>query len=142
MSVTFKVKVDLVNDKVQFRGISESNPNRPVQFDYVPPVGDGDGFAGLELLLLSLAGCTGTAVAHFVRRMGKTVGSLTVNAKGVRRDSPPIRFETIDLEFLIGSPDLSEEEAKRVLALAEESGPVWGMIRGNAEVRANIRLNG
>jgi putative redox protein len=141
MSETIKVKVDLVNDKVQFRGVSELNPNRTVQFDYIPPIGDGDGFAGLELLLLSLAGCSGTGVAYVVRRMGKTVGSLTVLAKGAKVDGPPMKFETIDLEYLLRSPDLSEAETNRVLPIVEKSVcPVWAMIRGNCEIRAQIRL--
>jgi len=140
MNDTIQVKVDLLNDKVQFRGISESNPNRPVQFDYAPPLGDGDGFAGLELLLLSLVGCSATGVAYVVRRMGKTVDSLTATAKGVKVDGPPMRFETIELEFRLQSPDFSEEEATRVLSIVEEKVcPVWAMIRGNCPVKATIK---
>ena len=139
---TIKVKAELLNDKVQFRGVSEANPGRPVQFDYIAPIGDGDGFAGLELLLLSLAGCSATGVAYVVRKMGKTVDSLSVNATGVKRETPlPMRFVTIDLEFALRSPGLTEAEAERALAIVEESVcPVWGMIRGNCEVRAQIKL--
>ncbi|MBN1630516.1 MAG: OsmC family protein [Thermoleophilia bacterium] len=140
MSETINVRADLLN-KVQFRGVSETNPDRPVQFDYIPPLGDGDGFAGLELLLLSLAGCSATGVAYVVRKMGKTVDSLSVNAKGLKVDGPPMKFDTIDLEFLLRSPGLSEDEAARVLSIVEEMVcPVWAMIRGNCEVRAEIKL--
>ena len=143
MSDPIKVTADLLNDKVQFRGVSELNPDRPVQFDYIPPIGDGDGFAGLELLLLSLAGCSATGVAYVVRKMGKTVDSLSVTATGVKVAGPPMKFETIDLEFLLKSPGLSEAETKRVLSIVEESVcPVWAMIRGNCEVRAEIHLLG
>ncbi len=139
MKDTIQVKVELLNDKVQFRGVSEANPNRPVQFDYAPPLGDGDGFAGLELLLLSLVGCSATSVAYVIRRMGKTVVSLTATAKGVKVDGPPMRFEAIELEFRLQSPGLSEEEATQVLSIVEEKVcPVWAMIRGNCSVKATI----
>lgn len=36
----------------------------PIVFDFAPPLGDGQGCNGLELLLMSLAGCSGTTVAH------------------------------------------------------------------------------
>lgn len=53
----------LTHDRVQFRGVSPANPDRPIAFDFAPPLGDGQGYNGLELLLMSLAGCSGTTVA-------------------------------------------------------------------------------
>jgi hypothetical protein len=35
--------VHLMNQKVHFTGVSKSNPNRPIAFDYKPPIGDGEG---------------------------------------------------------------------------------------------------
>ena len=54
-----EVTVHLANEKVQFIGVSASNPDRFITFDYKPPIGDGKGFNGLELLLMSLGGCSG-----------------------------------------------------------------------------------
>ena len=141
MAEPIKVKADLRNEKVRFLGVSEANPGRPVQFDYAAPLGDGDGFAGLELLLLSLAGCSGTAVAYLARKMGKTVKGLTVNVKGWKTEKLPLKFERIELEFVLTSPDTAEGEMNRIVGLTEESVcPVWAMIRGNAEVKASFRL--
>ncbi len=36
------VTVRLINQKVRFSGISSSNPDKPITFDYVPPIGDGE----------------------------------------------------------------------------------------------------
>ncbi|MCE5264066.1 MAG: OsmC family protein [Deltaproteobacteria bacterium] len=137
-----EVTVELTNDKVQFTGVSPSNPDRPIAFDYKPPIGDGQGYNGLELLLMSFAGCTGTAVAFLLRKMGKTVSGLRVHAKGLRRDQPPIKFEKISLEFIVDSTDAQDEEIQRAIRLAEESvGPVWQMIKNNVEVTAQHRIN-
>ena len=90
-----EVAVQLINQKVKFTGVSKANPDQPITFDYKPPMGDGEGFNGLELLLMSLSGCSATAVVYLLRKMGKTVSGLEVNAKGVRREQPPIKFEKI-----------------------------------------------
>lgn len=137
-----EVTVELTNDKVQFTGISPSNPDRPIAFDYKPPIGDGQGYNGLELLLMSFAGCTGTAVAFLLRKMGKTVSGLQVHAKGLRRDQPPIKFQEISLEFIVDSTDARDEDIQHAIRLAEESvGPVWQMIKNNVEVTAQHRIN-
>lgn len=60
MAQELKVTVDLANQKVQFIGAARSNP--PVTFDYDPPLGDGQGYTGLEGLLMSLAACGATAI--------------------------------------------------------------------------------
>ncbi len=136
-----EVVVRLTNQKVQFTGTSKSNPDRPVAFDYKPPVGDGQGYNGLELLLMSLSGCSATAIAYLLRKMGKNVAGLEVNAKGVRREQPPIKFETISLEFLVRSTDAKEADIEKAIQLAESSVcPVWQMVKGNVEVKAGYKL--
>jgi len=57
MTKQLEVTVNLTNQKGQFIGVSRSNPS--ITFDYDPPLGDGQGYTGLEMLLMSLAGDTG-----------------------------------------------------------------------------------
>ncbi len=137
-----EVTVKLTNQKVQFTGVSKSNPNQPVTFDYKPPIGDGQGYTGLELLLMSLSGCSATAVVYLLRKMGKTVSGLEVNAKGVRREQPPIKFEKIFLKFILNSKDAREADIQKAIQLAEQSVcPVWQMIKNNVEVIPEYKIN-
>jgi putative redox protein len=137
-----EVTVNLTNDKVQFTGISKSNPTRPIAFDYKPPIGDGQGYNGLELLLMSLAGCSGTAIVYLLRKMGKNISGLKVNAKGIRRDQPPIKFEKIFLEFILNSKDTQEADIQKAIQLAEASVcPVWQMVKNNAEVTTEYKIS-
>ena len=64
-----KVTIRLINQKVQFTGVSNANPEQPITFDYKPPIGDGLGYNGLELLLMSLAGCSGTTILYLLSRL-------------------------------------------------------------------------
>jgi putative redox protein len=136
-----EVTIHLTNQKIQFTGVSRANPDRPISFDYKAPIGDGQGYNGLELLLMSLSGCSATAIVYLLRKMGKDVSGLQVNAKGVRRDQPPIKFEKIFLEFIVNSRDAKEEDIQKAIQLAEGSVcPVWQMIKGNVEVKTDYRI--
>jgi putative redox protein len=139
MGEVVELSVALSNDKVQFRGTARSNP--PVTLDYKPPLGDGQGYTGLELLLMSLAGCSGTAVLVLLRKAGKHVSGLSVNAKGVRRDTHPMSFQSILLEFVVKSPGAQETDVRSAIRAAEQSFcPVWAMLKNNVEVRSECRL--
>jgi putative redox protein len=136
-----EVTVHLTNQKVQFTGVSKSNPDRPIAFDYKPPLGDGQGYNGLELLLMSLCGCSATAMVYLLRKMGKTVAGLEVSAKGMRRRQPPLKFDKILLEFIVHSKDATDADLQKAIQLAEQSVcPVWQMIKNNVEVAAQYKI--
>jgi len=136
-----EVTVDLTNQKVQFTGVSKANPDMSVTFDYKPPIGDGHGYNGLELLLMSFAGCSGTAIVFLLRKMGKNIAGLKVKAKGLRREQPPIKFEKIFLEFLVTSPDARDADVQRAIQLAEQSVcPVWQMLKNNVDVTTEYKI--
>jgi putative redox protein len=136
-----EVSVNLTNDKVLFTGISKSNPSRPVNFDFRPPIGDGQGYNGLELLLMSLAGCSGTTIVYLLRGTGKSLSDFRVNAKGLRRDQPPIKFEKIFLEFVMSSGEIRDADIKKAIQLAEASlCPVWQMVKNNVEITAEYKI--
>ena len=130
-----EVVVRLINQKAKFSGVSNANPDQPITFDYKPPIGDGQGYNGLELLLMSLSGCSATAIVYLLRKIGKTLSELEVNAKGIRREQPPIKFEKIYLEFILNSKDIKDADIQKAIQLAEQSvRPVWQMIKNNVEV--------
>lgn len=132
--------VTLVNEKVHFMGSSGSN--QPVSMDYFPPVGDNLGYTGLELFLVSLSGCLGSAIAPLLRKMGKTVNGLEISASGIRREEHPTCFSAITLRVTLVSPDTTEAELQKVITLSEEKiCPVLAMIKGNVEVHVNGMVN-
>jgi len=141
MSGQEEVTVRLINQRIQFTGISKATPDQPITFDYQPPLGDGSGYNGLELLLMSLSGCSATAMVYLLRKMGKTVSGLEVHARGVRREEPPIKFEKIFIEFIVNSKDVRDADIQRAIQLSEQSVcPVWQMIKNNVEVVPDYRI--
>ena len=123
----------LVNDKLHFEGTADGNP--PVSIDYTPPLGDNLGYTSLELLLLSLTSCIGSAILTFLRKMKKTINSIEINGRGFRKEEHPTGFKKIIVDIRLTSPDVTEEDLRKVIKLAEDTYcPVWSMIKGNTEV--------
>ena len=137
----FEITVNLTNQKVQFTGVSNFNPERPIKFDFNSPIGDGDGYAGLELLLMSFTGCVATTIVYLLRKMGKDISGFRVNARGVKRDQSPMKIERIFLEFIVNSKDTEMVDIQKSIQLAKESlSPVWQMLKNNVEVTTECKI--
>lgn len=139
MSEYLTASASLMNEKVKFKGVSRSNPE--IILDYTPPIGDGEGYTSLELVLVSLASCSGTAIALLLRRMRKDVTALTINVRGNRREEHPTYFERIHLEVNLVSRDAEDSDLEKVLRMSEESlCPVWNMLKGNVEISYEFKI--
>jgi putative redox protein len=139
MAEQLEVTVNLTNQKVQFTGVLRSNP--AITCDYNPPLGDGQGYTGLELLLMSLAACSGTTIVALLRKMAKNISGFQVNAKGIRRDVHPTSFQKIFLEFILNSKDTGDSDLQKSIQLAEETYcPVWAMLKNNVEIISEYRI--
>lgn len=131
--------IRLVNNKLRFIGSVEGN--EPVSIDYIAPLGDDMGYTSLELLLLSLSSCLGSAMLTFLRRMNKTISGLEIQSKGFRKEEHPTGFKSVHMEIFLESPDATEEDVKKVIGLAEDKYcPVWSMIKGNATVATTFTI--
>ncbi len=134
-----EINFELLNDKVQFRAVSATNPERPVQCDYLAPVGDGDGFRGLELLVMSFGNCAATGIVGILRRMQKHPVSFRARVTGEKTEQP-LALQRIDMQVQVRCPGLTLEEMGRAVQLAEGICPVWNAIRGNVAVAVDYSL--
>lgn len=131
--------VKLINDKVMFEGQARSHT--PVIMDYHPPLGDDMGYTGLEMLLVSLSGCSASAIVPMLRKMKTTVNGFEVKASGNRKDTHPTVLTDITLKFILNSPDASLESFAKAIKLAEDAYcPVWAMLKGNVEIKTEFEI--
>ena len=141
-SKALSTSIKLVNDRLNFSGIVDGNS--PISIDYIPPMGDNLGYTSLELLLLSLSSCLGSAMLLFLRRMQKSISDFEISATGIRNEEHPTGFKRILLDIHMKSSNVNEADLKQVIGLAEEKYcPVWSMIKGNVtiEFNYNIKMN-
>jgi len=139
MNDPLSVSIGLANQKVQFSCSARSLP--AFRADYFPPLGDGQGYTGLELLLLSLAACSATSIVSMLRRMKKNVLDLLVNASGIRREQYPTSFSRIALDFTLTSPDAAAADLEKAIQLSAETYcPVWAMLKGGVEIVPTFKI--
>ncbi|HEU5012706.1 MAG TPA: OsmC family protein [Roseiflexaceae bacterium] len=112
-----------------------------VQLDAAPPTGRNSGFRPMELVLVSLASCSGMDVLSILQKMRQPVRSLKVRARGRRQDEQPKAFTAIDLVFQVTGDDVDPNAVAKAIALTEEHYcPVWAMLKPSVAITASFEL--
>ena len=125
--------------KMAFAG--QGHTGDTVAIDYVPPLGDDQGIMPLELLLISLAACSGATVATLLGRMQQKLGGLEVRATGERRDEHPTVFTGIRLEFKVRGSGIDRASVEKAMALSEaQFCPVWAMLKPAVPITASCAI--
>jgi putative redox protein len=139
MADPLEVTVHSTNQKLGYTGVLRSLP--PISIDYIPPLGDGQGYLPLEMLLMSLGACSGGTIGLLLRKIGRTVSAIKVNVKGTRREQHPTSFQKIHMDFTVNSSDVKDADMQKSIKLAEESVcPVWAMVKGNVEITTEYKI--
>ena len=125
--------------RVHFDVTSALHPDQPIPCDYTPPLGTGNGFAGLELLLFSFCGCVSTAIVALLLRMGKHIAAYSVHAEGERTEQP-LSLRRILFHVSLESQDAQPEDLDAVMKQAEQISPVWIAIRNNVIIETSYEI--
>ncbi len=130
--------IQLVNEKLHFEGRVEGN--QPVSIDYTPPLGDNLGYTSLELFLLSLSSCAGSAILVVLRKMKKNIESFEVSSAGYRKTEHPTGFNKITMLVNIKSCDITSEDMKKAIDLIKGICPVLTMLDSSIEVVTDFKI--
>ena len=120
--------------KLGFEAQTESGHR--FSLDAKPQVGgEGGGPAPMEVLLVSLAGCTGMDVASILKKKRVDLQRMTVKVDGERAPEHPKYFTKIEVQFDIEGKDISEEAVRRAIELSKEKYcSVSVMLKDKAEI--------
>ena len=125
---------------MKFDGIS-GRAGKSVDIDFAPTGEDVDGFLPLELLLASLAACSGQVVVGLLKRMGQEVKDLIVHARATKREIHPTVLTSIELEFEFRGGEVDVLSLEKAIALSEERFcPVWAMLKPVVPIKATHRI--
>ena len=112
-----------------------------VQMDYPMGGAECSAFTPLQLLLASLAGCSGNTMALLLRRHEQAVSGIEVTASAERSDEHPTVLTGIELQILVRGTDLDEDVVRRTLVLAEDKiCPVWAMLKSGTPISATLDI--
>jgi putative redox protein len=131
-SKTLTASIRLLNEKLHFEGNVDGN--NPLSIDYTPPLGDNLGYTSLELFLLSLSSCIGSAILVLLRKMKKNIEFLEINSTGYRKEEHPTGFHTIKMQVNLKSNNIIQEDMQKALDLIKGICPVLSMMDSNIKV--------
>jgi putative redox protein len=94
----------------------------------------------MDLLLSALGGCASVDAVGMMRKKRRTIEDFFVEVEGQRADGIPAYYTHVTLKFVLVSPDATEQEFEKVVALSVDkycsvSHSLKSEIRYNSEVR-------
>ena len=131
-SKELKTSIRLLNEKLHFEGNVDGNA--PVSIDYTPPLGDNLGYTSLELFLLSLSSCAGSAILVILRKMKKNIDFFEINSTGYRNEEHPTGFHTIGMQVNLKSDNVNSEDMTKATNVIKSVCPVLSMLDSNIKV--------
>jgi putative redox protein len=72
----------------------------------------------MESVLSAVGGCVAVDIVLMLRKKRKTIEAFRVENKATRREKPPRAFTSIHSTYILKSPNTTEEELRKVAALA------------------------
>jgi putative redox protein len=122
------------NGKMVFEANTESGHS--VLMDAKPQVGGEDrGPRPMELLMVSLGGCTGMDVVSILKKMKVDLESMTVNIDSEQAPEHPKIFTKINIEYNFTGKNIKEENVKKAIQLSQEKYcSVTVMLKEKAEI--------
>lgn len=112
-----KINMKRVNEKVHFRAYN-SNGNI-ISMDGSPDIGgEGKGVRPMELLLMSMAGCSSIDIVMILDKMRQNLRHLDVQVEGFREEGAiPAVFTKIHIHYIL-SGDLKKEKVKQAIDMS------------------------
>jgi len=138
MTTELAAQVVLVND-LHFRGYVPSGHS--VDLDTPPSDGGSKGMTPMELVLISLAGCSAMDVAAILRKKRQLVEGLEVRVHGQRQTEHPTVFTTMTLEYIVHGGMVDPQAVARAIDLSHERYcPVWAMLEPGVRIGSTFRI--
>lgn len=114
---------------LSFDGTADSGYTLPLG---VSPVvgGADDGFRPMELMAISLAGCTGMDVISILQKKREQMTAFDVQVHAERAEKHPKVFTSVAVDFHVSGHNISEDALLRSIELsAEIYCPAQGMLK-------------
>lgn len=108
------------HDGLHFTATADSG--HEVTLDGSPKVGGTDkGSRPLELMLMSLAGCTGMDVISILRKKRQDVTNFEVKVHADQADSHPHVYTAVTVEYIVTGHNIDPKAVERAIDLSENA---------------------
>lgn len=111
-----KINLERIDDGF---GMKATAGNHELLLDTAEEFGGKDqGFRPMQLMLISLAGCSAIDIIHILKKGRHTIGSYSSEVRASRRETMPKIFEQIDMVVKVDT-DASDAVLKRAVQLTK-----------------------
>jgi putative redox protein len=138
-----KIRLERINDAVHLRAVNEDG--NEVFMDGSPGIGgEGKGARPMQVLLMSLAGCSSMDVLNILKKMKQEVSSYHVEVDGEREaDAVPNVFTGIHVIYHLEGEGLHPGKVKHAAQLSmEKYCSVTKMLEKTANITWEVMVNG
>jgi len=105
--------------------------------------GKNEGVRPMELMLMSLGGCTGIELGHILNKMRVPYDRLNIEVSGNRVEEHPKVFSDIQVIYRLSGENIQVEKVNKALQMAEQVYcSASNMIKKVAEITYSIEING
>ena len=103
--------------------------------------GENKGPRPMEVLLVSLAGCTGMDVASILKKKRVNLEGMTVKINAEQAPEHPKIFTKINIEYNFTGRSIKDGDVKRAIELSQEKYcPVTAMLEEKAKITYNWNI--
>jgi putative redox protein len=106
--------------RLTFTGSADSGFEVPLG-SYPEVGGDDDGFRPMELMALSLAGCTAMDVISILTKKRQQVSDYKVRVETERSDKHPKSFTRASIEYHVAGNNIQESALTRAMELSADT---------------------
>lgn len=126
--------------RMSFTGTSDSGFSLPL--GTVPAVGgDNDGFLPMELMAISLAGCTAMDVISVLQKKRQDVTAFEVQTHIRRVDEQPKVFSHVVIEYIVTGHAIEQAAVERAVELSETKYcPAQAMLAKAVSIEHKIQI--
>ncbi|MBP9120836.1 MAG: osmotically inducible protein OsmC [Ignavibacteriales bacterium] len=103
--------------------------------------GSNSGIRPKELILLSLAGCTGSDVVAILQKKRIKLDNLEINITAEQQETHPQVYTKIHIEFLFYGKDIADKDVERAIELSQTTYcSVTAMLQKSVEITHSFKI--
>lgn len=138
-----KITIDRLNEAVHLKATNEDG--RSIEMDGSESIGgQGKGPRPMQVLMMSLGGCSTMDVLSILKKMKQEITSYRVELNGEREpDVVPSLFTDIHVTYFVEGSDLNPERVKHAVDLSMgKYCSVTRILEKTANITWEVRVNG
>ena len=98
-------------------------------------------FSPMELLLSAVASCAAVEIVSMIKKRRRDFKDIKAKVSGIRAETHPMYYKEININYIIYSEDLQDNEADRFISLAlTKYCSVGSSIRKDTIINHNFKI--